>query len=128
MSALRSEDSRKWIFSFVAIIALIVAYVTIKFLGQMSEWFDLEAKIGNFVLVSQVVGIAAGFSTFMIITKNHKTANVLQEVYSELVKVIWPDKDGVTKLTVGIIIGLVVASGLFLTIDLIFKKLLDLIY
>ncbi len=128
MSTLRSEDGRKWIFSFVTIISLIVTYVTIKFITQMSEWFDLEARIGHFVMISQIAGILAGLTTFLVIIKNQKTSTILSEVYAELVKVIWPDKDGVTKLTVGIVVGLVAASALFLTIDLVFKKLLDLVY
>ena len=128
MSLLRSDDNKKWVFGFVAIVSLIVTFVSISFFAQMSEWFDLEAKIGNFTVVNQVVGILVGLATFITINKHPKSSSVLQEVYSELVKVVWPDRDGVTKLTIGIVIGLVVASAVFLVIDLNFGKILSLIY
>ena len=128
MTSLRSEDGKKWIFSFVAIVSLIVSYMAIKFLGQMSEWFDLEAKVSNFVIVSQFVGIAVGLLTFIFIIKNSKASLYMNDVYGELVKVIWPEKDGVVKLTIGIVIGVVIASGVLVLIDMVFGKLLEFIY
>ena len=128
MASAKTEDGKKWIYSFVALVSLIVAYVSISFLTQMSEWFDLEARIDHFVVVTQFVGIAVGLITFIAIIKNNKAHSHIREVYGELSKVIWPDRESVTKLTIGIVIGVVIASGAFLLIDVIFRKLLQFIY
>jgi preprotein translocase subunit SecE len=128
MSLVKSEDKTKWINSFVAICSGISTYIVIRFLGQMSEWFDLEAKISNFQYVTQGVGILFGLGIFLAVVKNAKAMGHMSEVYAELVKVIWPDRETVVKHTIGIIIGLVIISSIFVGVDSGFRWLLSLIY
>ncbi len=128
MSALKAEDSKKWIRSFVAIVAAVSGYLIIQFIGQLGEWFDLEAKVSNYILVSQGLGILTGLGVFLF-TINHKAAAVhMQQVYEELVKVIWPENNSVLKSTVGITIGLAIIGGVFVAVDFAFSKLLELVY
>ena len=42
MSSVDSKDSRKWINFFVVLVAVLTGYVTITFVEQLSEWFDLK--------------------------------------------------------------------------------------
>ncbi len=128
MSIIKSEDSRKWISLLVAIVSAVVGYSVFKFVGQLGSWFDLEAKVSSFHLISQGLGFVAGAGTFAYIMVNKKTSSYLDEVYSELLKVIWPEKDKTTKATVGIAIALVIVAGIFTVVDIVFKKLLHLIY
>lgn len=128
MSIVKSEDSRKWINSFVAIISILAGFISIRFLDQMSEWFDLEAKINHFLMVSQGVGIVIGLVTFIAIVKNKGASTHMQEVFDELVKVVWPDRDSVIKVTIGIIIGVSIVSSILVGIDFSFQKILELIY
>lgn len=128
MSIIKSEDSRKWISLLVAIVAAVVGYSVFKFVGQLGNWFDLEAKVSGFHLISQGLGFVAGAGTFAYIMVSKKTFSYLDEVYSELLKVVWPEKDKTTKATVGIAIALVIVAGIFTVVDIVFKKLLHLIY
>ena len=128
MSLLKSEDSKKWINAFVMMVAVIVGYVVIQFTEQMGEWFDLEAKIPNFIMTAQVIGIVIGLVTFIAILKNKNASTHLTEVYAELTKAVWPESDAVLKTTVGIIIGLSIISGIFVGVDFLFQKALELIY
>ena len=128
MSLLKTEDNRKWISFFLVVVGAIAAFVMISFLEQLSEWFDLEAKVGNFQILSQVVGIVTGVLTFFIILKNEQASKYLNEVYSELTKVVWSDREVAFKLTIGIIIALSILSMIFLGFDVGFRKFLDLIY
>ena len=41
-----------------------------------------------------------------------------------LQKVIWPEKNTVLKLTIGIIIAVSIVSGLFVFLDFIFSKII----
>lgn len=128
MSIVKKEDGKKWINSFVAIVSIISGFLTIRFVQQMSEWFDLEAKVNNFVLISQGVGVAVGLAIFIGIFKNKNASSLLNEVYDELVKVVWPDRDTVFKVTVGIVISLAIVSAIFVGVDYLFRALLDLFY
>ncbi len=128
MSIIKSEDGKKWINSFVAIVSILVGFITIRFLEQLGEWFDLEAKVGNFLAFTQGVGVLVGLITFISILKNPKASGYLKEVYGELVKVVWAENDTVLKVTVGIIIGLAIVSSIFVLIDYLAQQLLSLAY
>ena len=77
---------------------------------------------------AQGLGLLAGVVTFFTVFKNKNAAGHLREVYDELVKVVWPDKDSVVKVTVGIIIGLVIFCSIFVGVDWTFRALLQLLY
>jgi preprotein translocase subunit SecE len=128
MSIIKSEDSRKWITALTVIASAIVGYVIFKFSNQMGEWFDLETKISYYGLVAQSVGFLAGAGTFIYILKNSETSSYLEEVYNELLKVVWPSKDATVKMTIGITIALVIVAAIFTIVDLIFKKILEFVY
>ena len=128
MSIVKKEDSKKWINSFVAVISIIAGFLAIRFTLQMSEWFDLEAKVNNFIIISQGIGVVVGLSVFIGIFKSKNTSDLLNEVYDELVKVVWPDKDTIFKVTVGIVISLAIVSAIFVGVDYMFRALLDLFY
>ena len=48
--------------------------------------------------------------------------------HDELVKVVWPDKDTVIKVTIGIVISTAILSSIFVGVDYSFRMILDLIY
>ena len=128
MSIIKSEDSRKWITALTVIASVLAGFVVYKFANQLGAWFDLEAKVAQYGLISQALGFFAGAGTFVYILKNSDTSSYLQEVYNELVKVVWPSKDATTKMTIGIAIALVIVAGIFTVVDLIFKKILEFVY
>lgn len=128
MSIVRKEDGKKWINSFVAVVSIITGFLAIRFIQQLSEWFDLEAKVDNFVLISQGVGVVVGLALFIGIFKSKSASSHLGEVYDELVKVVWPDRDTIFKVTVGIVISLAIVSAIFVGVDYLFRAMLDLFY
>ncbi len=128
MSIIRAEDNKKWINFFVAVIAILSGFLVIRFLGQMGEWFDLEAKVPYFIGVSQGLGALIGLVVFLVVKGNEGARQHLDQVYSELVKVIWPDSESVVKSTIGILIGLSILSVIFVGVDYVFRWLLNLIY
>ncbi len=128
MSFIKSEDSRKWIYALVAVGAAICGYLIFKLFGQLSIWFDLEAKIPNMILVSQALGMLVGFGTFVAIVSNDKSKTYLEEVYEELLKVVWPSSDTTLKITVGLVVALVIVAGIFVSVDYLFKLLLSFVY
>lgn len=129
MSAIiKTGDEKKWINAFVAIASVIIGYIMIRFTQQLGEWFDLESKISHFMTMTQGLGVLSGITTFLVIIKSKKYSTYLHEVYGELVKVVWPNKDAIIKLTVGIVIALSIISGILVLIDYIFRKLLSFVY
>ena len=128
MSIIKSEDSRKWITALTVIASVLAGFVVYKFVGQLGDWFDLETKISSYSVVAQGLGFLTGVGTFTYILKNHDTSTYLQEVYNELVKVVWPSKAATVKMTIGIAIALVIVAAIFTSVDFIFKKILEFVY
>ena len=128
MSIIKAEDNQKWINFFVALVSILCGFLVIRFLGQLGEWFDLEAKIPYFIGVTQGAGIVVGLGVFLGVKSNKSASEHMNEVYSELVKVIWPDSESVVKSTIGILIGLSILSLIFIAVDNGFRWVLNLIY
>jgi preprotein translocase subunit SecE len=125
---LSAKNGKKWINSFVAILSVLFGFISVRFIEQLSEWFDLEASIASFAIIKQMVGVIFGLLLYFVITKNRKAISHMDEVYNELQKVIWPEKNTVLKLTIGIMIAVSIVSGIFVLLDFTFQKLLELIY
>ncbi len=128
MSIIKSEDSSKWINALVALAALLSGFIVTKFVDQIGIWFDLEAKISSFPVASQAAGVIVGLLVFIITLKNKYTSTYLQDVYNELLKVVWPSKDQTVKMTIGLVIALIAVAGIFVFVDFVFKKILSFIY
>ena len=128
MAKVKVSTGKKWINSFVAVISILVGMIAISFIEQLGEWFDLEAKIQYFEMVRQFLGVFIGLATYISVMKNAKAVGHLSEVYDELVKVVWPEKDLVLKLTVGIVISVSIISSMFVLTDFLFQKILEQIY
>ena len=128
MSIIKSEDSGKWINGLVAIFSFVVGFLSKRFVDQLSIWLDLETKIPNIGLVSQVLGILIGFSVFVYVLKNPKTSDYLKEVFEELVRVVWPTREATMKIAIGLVVALTVVAGIFVSVDFIFKKILSVVY
>lgn len=128
MGYLSAKNGKKWVNSFVAVNSVLFGFIIMRFLEQLSEWFDLEASIASFAVLKQVLGVLLGLAFYFFITKSKKAVSHMDEVYNELQKVIWPEKNTVLKLTIGIMIAVSIVSGIFVLLDFTFQKLLELTY
>jgi preprotein translocase subunit SecE len=128
MSIIKSEDSAKWINALVAFCSVLVGFLVTRFTEQLAIWFDLEAKVSNFYVLNQAIGLLVGVSTFIYILKFSKAHDYLKDVYNELLKAVWPSHDTTTKMTIGIGIALVVVASVFVSVDFVFKKILSFVY
>lgn len=128
MAGLSQDASTKWINGFLVIVAIMIGYIIHSFVLQLGDWFDLEAKIPSFLWVSQGFALACGALAFLLATKHEKSRTFLDDVYSELVRVIWPDKDSVMRLSFGIMVGVGICSMFLVLVDLIIQKILGFLY
>ena len=127
MSLSAKDDGKKWIQTSVAICCLILVYCLIRFFGQMGEWFDLESKISQYLVISQVISVLISLGVFIYTMKNPVTSTFLKDVYQEAVKVVWPDKNETVKHTIGIMIGVTIVGFILGVFDFVATYLLGLI-
>ena len=110
MSLTTKDDGKKWIQTSVAISCLVLVYILISFFNQMGEWFELESKISQYMVLTQIVSVMISLGVFIYIMKNEQTSTFLKDVYSESLKVVWPDKNETVKHTIGIMIGVTIVG------------------
>jgi preprotein translocase subunit SecE len=128
MSILKEDDSKKWIQTLLVIVSGVFAYVMFAFIGQLTEWFDLEAKVKGIHAIAQIVALLSGGILFYVVATNTSTKEYLDEVYRELVKVTWPDYEGTLKLTFGVVIGIIITGIILGIVDFCIGKLMRLLY
>ena len=127
MSVASQNDGKKWIQTSVALVCILLGYVLISFFEKLGEWFTLEARIPYFFAVTQVLSVLIGVGVFGYLFKNPKTSLFLQEVYSETVKVVWPDKQQTWRHTFVIMIAVTIMGFVFGFFDFGANYLLGLV-
>lgn len=117
MSA-NQQDGKKWISACVVLFSAGVAYASLAFLNQVNGLWDLEAKVGNFSIIANVVALIVGVLTFVIIMKNKKSSTFLSDVYVEFRKVVFPETDVTWRHTFGIMVGVGIVGGILWLVDI----------
>jgi preprotein translocase subunit SecE len=93
----------------------------------MSEWLLLESKIPYYFVISQALGVIIGLVAYVAVLKNPVSSVFLSDVYQEMVKVVWPDKNQTWKYTVIIMISVTIMGFVFGFFDFGANFLLGLI-
>ena len=122
-----TESSKKWIQTSVAITCIVLGYILISFFQTLSEWFELESKIASFNAISQVIAVLISLGVFVAIMKNPLSSQFLQDVFAEMTKVVWPDKNETVKHTIVIMIGVSIVGTFLAVFDISAAWLLSLI-
>ncbi len=76
----------------------------LRFFNQLGEWFELEAKIPQFVPIAQGLSAVIGIVTFIVVVKHPFTSSYLKECYEEMVKVVFPDKNETMSMSIKVMI------------------------
>lgn len=127
MTVASNNEGKKWIQASLALACIFLGYVIISFFEKMSEWFLLESKVPYFFAISQALGVIVGLVTFIGVMKNPKSAEFLKDVYEEMLKVVWPDRNQTWKYTVIIMIAVTIMGFVFGLFDLGANFLLGLV-
>ena len=113
MSVATNDEGKKWIQTTVAITCILEVYVFINFFEKLSEWFALETMVPYYFGLTQVVSVLVGFATYVIVFKNPKSSEFLTNVYQEVLKVVWPDKQQTWRHTFVIMIAVTIMGFVF---------------
>lgn len=127
MAVASNEDGKKWIQSTVAVVCILLGYVLISFFGKMGEWFQLEAKIPFYEGLTTFISIAAAFVAYIMTFKNPKSSEFLTNVYQEVLKVVWPDKQQTWRHTFVIMVAVTIFGFVFGFFDFAANFLLSLV-
>ncbi len=113
MAVASNEEGKKQIQATVTIVCILAGYVLISFFEKLAEWFALETMIPYFFGVTQVVSVLIALGAYIFIMKNPKSSEFLQNVYQEVMKVVWPDRQQTWRHTFVILIAVTIFGFIF---------------
>ncbi len=127
MTAASQDDGKKWIQSVLALLCILLGYIVINLLEHLSTWFNLESKVPYYMVSAQVLSVIIGIAAYFLLLTNPKTSLFCSDVFQELTKVVWPDKNQTMKYAVVIMIAVTIIGFVFGFFDFSANFLLGLI-
>ncbi len=113
MSVASNEEGKKWIQASLAVTCILLVYVLISFFEKLAEWFALETVVPYYFGITQFLSVVTGLVTYILIFKNPKSSDFLTNVYQEIMKVVWPDKQQTWRHTFVIMIAVTLMGFVF---------------
>jgi preprotein translocase subunit SecE len=113
MSVASNEEGKKWIQTTVAVTCILLVYVLISFFEKLAEWFTLETMVPYYFGVTQVISVFVGLVVYVMVFKNAKSNEFLTNVYQEIMKVVWPDRQQTWRHTFVIMIAVTIMGFVF---------------
>ena len=127
MAVASNEEGKKWIQASVAVSCILLGYILISFFEKMAEWFALETVIPYFYGLTQGLSVLAAVIVYAVIMKNPKSSEFLNNVYEEIMKVVWPDSTQTWRHTFVIMVAVTIFGFIFGFFDFAANFLLGLV-
>ncbi len=107
------SQHQKWVnLSYLAVAALF-GYIVFSMAGKVVGAYDLETRFRNIEFILRGISIVAGAILFIVLYRNERANQFMNEVVVELTRVAWPTPKDTGSATM-IVIVMVVVSGMIL--------------
>lgn len=127
MAVASNEVGKKWIQASLAVTCILLGYVLISFFEKLAEWFALETMIPYFFGVTQGISVLIAAATYFFVLRTPKSADFLENVYQEVMKVVWPDSQQTWRHTFVIMVAVTIMGFVFGFFDFGANYLLGLV-
>lgn len=107
------SQHQKWVNLSYLAVAVLVGYIFFALSFKLIGTYDIEARVRNIELIVRVLSIVIGAILFLVLYRNDRANQFMNEVVVELGRVTWPASRETASAT-GIVIVMVLISGLLL--------------
>ena len=107
------NQNQKWVNLSYLAASVLFGYIVFLVIGRIVGIYDLETRVRNIDLILRGVSVLVGGLLFIVLYKNEKSNQFMNEVVVELSRVTWPSQKETTSATF-IVIVMVVISGMVL--------------
>jgi preprotein translocase subunit SecE len=107
------SQHQKWVNLSYLALAILVGYMVFATSGKLIGAYDLEARIRHIDVILRVISVVVGILFFVILYRNEKANQFMNEVVVELSRVTWPTQKDTTSATF-VVIVMVIISGMVL--------------
>jgi preprotein translocase subunit SecE len=107
------SQHQKWVNLSYLVVAALVGFIFFTLSQKFTGAYEIEARVRNIEMILRIAAIAIGAILFLVLFKNDKANQFMNEVVVELTRVTWPTQRETTSATF-IVIIMVLISGVFL--------------
>src|SRR5436190_2140691 len=93
------SQHQKWVNVSYLIVAALLSYVFFTFSLKIANVYDLEARIRSIDFAIRAASIGIGALLFVLLYRNEKANQFMNEVVVELSRVTWPTQKETTSAT-----------------------------
>lgn len=104
---------QKWVNLSYFALAVLVGYILFALTNKVVGAYDLETRVRNLEVIVRVGSMAVAGITFLVLYRNAKANQFMNEVMMELSRVTWPSQKDTGSAT-AIVIIMVLVSGVVL--------------
>lgn len=107
------NQNQKWVNLSYLVVSILLGYIVFLVGGKVVGAYDLETRVRNIDLILRVGSGFIGLILFIILFRNEKANQFMNEVVVELSRVTWPTQKDTSSATF-IVIIMVIVSGMVL--------------
>jgi preprotein translocase SecE subunit len=126
------NSNRRWIGMAYLVFGVVLWVLVSKFLNTMMMWIGIEEYdfqlLGDQFTLTTFIGFVTALSLGLWMYRHPLLSTLSEEVVVELKKVTWPTKAETRAATIVVIITVFIMSFFLGIFDLVWSRLLSLIY
>lgn len=120
-------ENRKIIVSLYIAAGLLVWFLTHASIQYLYQSFYKVSRIPGIGVGREVIPVVLAALVVLVLFKNAKVNEVLEEVVSELKKVTWPSREDVVRSTYVVMVCILIASVFLAAFDLLWGKVIGIL-
>jgi preprotein translocase subunit SecE len=118
---------QKWVNLSYLAVAAILAYIVFATGIRVGDLVNLEAHVRNSELIIRGVSVLAGLILFVVLYRNDRANQFMNEVMLELSRVTWPTQKETYSATFIVIVMILISSAALGFLDYVWTQLIQTI-
>lgn len=121
------ESNQKWVnLSFLAGAGLI-GFVVFLLASRAAAALDFDGRFGHLESSIKIGAVVVGALCFLLLYRSKSATLYMDEVFIELNKVTWPQREETTKGTIAVLIAVTVMGFMFGLVDWLWSHIVNVI-
>jgi len=121
------SQHQKWVNLSYLALSLVVGYLVFALSAKIVGTYDLEARVRNVELIIRGISIVAAGLLFLLLWRNDRANQFMNEVVVELSRVTWPTQKETASATFLVLIMVLISGVVLGLLDYLWTAVIKLI-
>ncbi len=121
------SQHQKWVNLSYLALSMVVGYLVFALSAKIVGTYDLEARVRNVELIIRGISIVAAGLLFLLLWRNDRSNQFMNEVVVELSRVTWPTPKETASATFLVLIMVLISGMVLGLLDYLWTAVIKLI-